>query len=103
MKKIPGGVKDENGIFHSTEKVKAIVSEDIKMSDISLDDLLEKHLLVLYRETKSLLTESVHGKLSKDSSNCMRDNIKLLMDLKKKEKEILDNLSEEDLARLAKE
>lgn len=75
--------------------------KDPKAADISLKDLIDKHLLLMYRETKALLTESSTGaKLSKDSALCVRDNLKLLMELKKKEKDVLDALSDEDLQKL---
>ncbi len=92
MKRIVGGYKDENGIFIKE-------SETI---DFSLDGFLEKYLLILHRETKNLLEESKIGKLDKDSSQCVRDNLKLIMELKKQEKAVLDNLTDEELKKLAK-
>jgi hypothetical protein len=96
--------KDENGIYLppvmvSPPKKKRV--RDPKPADISLSDLMDKYLLLLYRETKHLLRESVSdGKLSKDSSHCMRENVRLIIDLKKKEKELLDSLSAEELDKL---
>lgn len=102
-KKIIPGYKDESGSYVKEPTPPAPISNsDPKISDISLDDLLDKHLLILFRETKNLLMESSSGKLNKDNSQCMRDNIKLLIELKKKEKELLDALSDEDLERLTK-
>lgn len=74
-----------------------------KANEISLTDLVNKHLLLLYRETRHLLVESTTGKLSKDSSTAMRENIRLLMEMKKKEKDLLDTLSNDELDALIKQ
>lgn len=99
--------KDDNGAYLPSGLVPPTKAKRIREpspSGINLSSLMDKHLLLLYRETKHLLTESASGgKLSKDSSYAMRENLKLIMDLKKKEKELLDNLSNEDLAKLIKE
>lgn len=71
--------------------------KDPAIADISIDDLLGKSLLILYRETRHLLGSSKDNKLSKDDAACVRDNIKLLQELKKREQEVLDELSDEEL------
>lgn len=76
---------------------KQVAVEEETYSGVNLGDLLEKHLNVFYRETRSLLERSSHGKLDKDSAHSMRENIKLLLDLKKKEKELLDELTIDEL------
>jgi|SRR5579859_6734086 len=98
---IQNALKDENGQYLPLPISKPPKKHrDPKASDISLDDLMDKHLLLLYRETRMLLEESSGGKLSKDSANSMRENMKLIVELKKKEKELLDNLSNEELEEL---
>lgn len=77
--------------------------QDPLVKDISLDDLLGKHLLLLYRETRSLLQESARGeKLSRESAQCLRDNLKLLLELKENEKKLLEDLSDEELEKMAR-
>lgn len=109
---IPGLLKDENGIFvrpaasasSAEPPLPKKRNRDPKPSDISLNDLMDKHLLLLYRETKMLLQESSKGaKLSKESALCVRENLKLLMELKKKEKELLDTASDAELKKLVED
>lgn len=76
--------------------------KDPAIADISIDDLLGKSLLILYRETRHLLGSSKEKKLSKDDAACVRDNIKLLQELKKREQEVLDELSDEELEEVSK-
>lgn len=93
------GIKDENGHYVPSQPASKVA--DPIPSDINLSDLLNKHLLILYRETRSLLEETATGKsLSKDRAHSMRENIKLLMDLIKKEKQLLESLPEEELKKL---
>jgi len=62
---------------------------------------MDSHLLLLFRETRALLIESAKGeKLSKDSSQAMRENMKLIMELKKKEKELLETLTDDEIAKM---
>jgi hypothetical protein len=80
-----------------------VQAPDPAIIDISLDDLLGKSLLILYREIRNLLIESSGGKLDKDSSQNLRDYIKLLNELKTKEKDVLNTLSDEELEKLLQE
>jgi len=105
MKKlIVPGVKDASGAYIKTEepKPKAKRFREPIASEISLNELMDKHLLLLFRETKMLLEESSKGqKLSKDSAHSMRENLKMIVDLKRKERELLDTLSTDELTKLA--
>lgn len=67
------------------------------ISDISIDGLIGDGLLVLYREIKNLLIRSVSGKLERSDSQDLRDHLKLLFEIKDREKDFLKNLSEEEL------
>lgn len=109
-RKVVGGTKDAHGIYTPTPKaVEAPPTlatshpSDPKVSDISLDDLIGKHLLIIYRDTRQLLIESVTGKLSKESSQCLRDNLKLLLELKDREKDIFEDIPEEELRKIISE
>lgn len=93
--------KDAKGSYLPPEGApRSETPSDPLPKDINLDDLISKHLLILYRETRSLMVESASGKLSKDSAISMRDNMRLLFELKKKERELLDNLTDEDIVKL---
>lgn len=100
-------IKDDTGAFIKAslppiEKKKAV--RDPKPSQISLGELMDKHLLLLYRETRALLMESGNGgRLSKDSATMMRENLKLIVELRKKEKELLDQLSDDEIKKLIEE
>lgn len=74
-----------------------------KFHDINLDSLLNRHLQLLYLETRQLEAEARAGKLPKDSAYAMRENLKLIMELKKKEKELLDNLTDDDITKMIEE
>ncbi len=82
---------------------KVVQPPDPKLTDISLDELLSKSILILYREIRSLLLESSTGKLCKDSAQSLRDYIKLLNELKEREKDVLESLSDEQLKEIANE
>lgn len=73
---------------------------DVPAAEISLDDLLDKTRLILYREIRNLLIESTPGLLSKDSSQALVSYIKLLKDLKKAEEETAEDLTDEELEQL---
>lgn len=102
------GVQDESGAFlppHMIPKETAKRGpKDPPKADINLDNLLDSYMLILFRETRSLLVAtSKGGKLTKDDAQSMRDNMKLVMELKKKERELLDSLTDTDIQRLIEE
>lgn len=72
---------------------------DKPISEISLDGLLGDGLLGLYREMKNLLFLSTKGKLSPADSKDLRDTVKLLFELKDREKELLEGLQDEDIVK----
>lgn len=77
--------------------------KDVQTSDISIDNLLQDGLLGIYREVKNLLYLSVRGKLNKDDAKDLRDTVKLLFELKDREKDLLENLTNEELEGKLKE
>ncbi len=97
-KKIPGMLKDENGIY-----VKEPVSRpapDQPDPDLSIDGLLKKGLLGIDRSLKYILEEITAGKVDRETTGVLKDCMTMLHELKKKEKEILDSLSDEELEKL---
>ncbi len=104
-RRIPPPLKDERGAYVKPEPPapKPPYSEPA-LGDVTLDDLLARCIRILRREVKNLEESSSGGsKLSKDQSNELRENVKLLMELKKREKELLDALSDDELDRMARE
>lgn len=75
--------------------------KDIPISEISVQRLIDDGLLILYRETRHLLTASARGKLDAPSARDLRDNLKLLFELKDREGESLKGLTDEEMKALA--
>jgi phage FluMu protein gp41 len=67
---------------------------------LTLDEMLNRQLVALERVTNQLSRESLSG-LNKDEIASLATCIKLTMDLKAKQKSLLDDLSEEELQALA--
>lgn len=76
------------------------VIKEASSGDPDLDNLLSKCLTILDREVRHLMLLSL-DKLSKDNAHSLREHTKLIMDLKKREKELLEDMPDEDLERLA--
>lgn len=70
---------------------------DPLISDISVDSLIADGLLALYREIKNLLILGSRGKLDPNSSRDLRDHLKLLFEIKDREKDFLKSISDEEL------
>lgn len=73
---------------------------DPLISDISVDSLIGDGLLALYREIKNLLVLSSKGKLEPNSARDLRDHLKMLFEIKDREKDFLKNISDEDFKAL---
>ncbi len=72
------------------------------ISEISIDGLLGDGLVALHREIKNLLIASAKGKLDAADARDLRDHIKLLFEIREREKSLLTNISTEDLEKLLK-
>lgn len=92
------GLKDETGAYVKEDKPE--IQKDPPTSDISSDDLLSKQLLIIYRQTRALLEESTLGLLSKDSQTALVQLVNMTFEFKKKERELLDNMSDEQIKAL---
>lgn len=69
--------------------------------NLSLDDILERQLLALHRVTRQLTLTSATGAMTKDEIMSLATCIKITMDLKARENELLEALSDEDLEKVA--
>jgi hypothetical protein len=93
-------VKDDPVRQPPAERLSA--QEETPASDISIDELIGKGLVALDREIRNLLVAS-RSKLSPNDAKDLRDHLKLLFDLQEREKDATKKLSDEDLAKAAKE
>lgn len=75
---------------------------DPLISDISVDSLIGDGLLALHREMKQILALGAHGKLDAPTARDLRDHVKLLFEIKDREKSLLDDLTDEELAEMVK-
>lgn len=110
-RRVPGWLKDEHGAYVKVP-AESKPAESVTLPtpyneplrhDIDLDDLISRCRLVLWREVHNLQIASAGGaKLTKDQAIELRENMKLLVELKKKEKDYLDSLPDEELAALGK-
>lgn len=66
-------------------------------SDISVARLIDDGLLALFREMKNLLMLSSRGKLEAADARDLRDTLKLLFELKDRESQSLQGLTDEEL------
>lgn len=103
MKRIVHPAKTVTQTSLEEEVRRQIVVKDVSSNDISIDRLLTDGLLGIYREVKNLLYLSAKGKLSPTDAKDLRDTVKLLFELKDREKDLLENLTNEDLEKLKDE
>jgi len=99
MRKIINSPKDSNGAYLPQEPAPKPAPEEL--IETNLDKLLEKQLKALSKVTSMLFLASSSG-LTKDEIQSLNTCIKLTMELKAKEKELLDGLTDEELEKLAK-
>ncbi len=74
---------------------------DPVISDISVDNLIGKCLLILHREVTNLLMLSAKGKLEANGARDLRDTTKLLFELRDREKDILESMDEDAVKKAA--
>lgn len=98
-RKIVGGTKDANGIF---VKEQAPPTPAPEPSDVSIDDLLKAGLQAIRGSMKAVMADVNTGMPSRETIQNLKDLMGLLRELKKEEKDLLDNLSEEELEKLIK-
>ncbi len=98
---IPGhGVKDDSGHYVKVESVgplptappSAPASGPIN-SEVSLEDVHQRLLIILDRESRRLTEASAHNPLDKDEGIAFERCIKILREFKKEEREYLEALN----------
>lgn len=100
MKRSIPGLKDSTGAYCPPEGAKKDtprVSAPAVDPDLSLDDILKRQLTALNRITIQLTTRSASGDMTKDEIQSLATCIKVTLELKAKESELLDDLTDEEL------
>lgn len=95
MRKIVDGMKDSSGAY---------VKEDTRvLPNVSIDDLLKESLINLQRIVSKISIETTKtGFPAKEIIQAQKDCVSMLQDLKKTEKELMENMSDEELIKLIK-
>ena len=99
---VAGGVKNERGSFLKVAKLKEEKPSG-DPSDTSIDSLLNCGLQQIKGLVRAITAEVNLGTASRETVQNLKDIMTLLLDLKKKEKEFLDTLTDEELEKLAKD
>jgi hypothetical protein len=80
------------------EKVKTPEPEPLSLrTDVSIDSLLNKGLLAIERTMKNLATKSCGPGLEREDVMNLKDLMVMLSDLKEKEQDVLESMSDEEL------
>lgn len=101
---IPGGIKDENGIYTPLPKISVSLvppEEDEAAMDISIDALKQRGLVTIDRIMKAALVEASTGSPSRESVQNLKDCLTMLQALEKDEKDTLSKLSDDSLKAIA--
>lgn len=85
------GVKDDSGAYV------------VQGKDLSIDKLLREGLAAVHDVMRACRREAANGSPSREAVMNLRDVMAMLNQLKEKEKELLDELSDEELEAKAKE
>lgn len=96
---IPTGTKDENGIYHPS-KVETRSPDVPNAPRGTLDSILQQQLAGLERLTSIIVRAITAGDITKDTAQQLATMVKITMDLKAKENELLDSMSNEELEKL---
>ena len=103
MRKIVEGVKDATGSFLPRlpePKAEAPQRESIP-DTISIDSMLNTSLTSLYRILRHITAEITAGPTRETIQN-LKDVVTMLHELKKKEQDLLTEISDEELEKLSK-
>jgi hypothetical protein len=92
-------IKDSKGQYVKVEvpKPEPVPSR----TDVSIDSLLNKGLLAIERTMRHIVERSVHGVLERSDVQNLKDLMVLLQELKEKEDDILNKMTDEELEKIA--
>lgn len=100
-KRLVGGTKDVNGIYVPDTKPEQ-VPPTTQLSDTSIDDLLQLGLEAIRRAMKAIMVDISTGLPSRETIQNLKDVMSMLKDLKKEEKDFIDQASDEQLEKMSK-
>lgn len=112
MKKVIPGYKNENGVYIKEPKAESephpegttppYSQKSLIPADLSIDDLMKSGLENIWGIMRAIKVDVGTGLPSRETVQNLKDVMTMLHELKKKEKELLDNLSDEELEELLK-
>lgn len=88
--------KDSNGIYLPPEPTPPRAQVEVS-PDLSIDKMLFRILTTIDRILQSLTYQATHGTFDRETIQNLKDCTSILLEFKKKEAEILDDMSEEQL------
>lgn len=100
-RRLVDGTKDSSGIYMPKEQVPS--SPAPEPSDISIDDLMKAGLQAIKGTMKAIMADVNTGMPSRETVMNLKDVMGMLKELKKEERELLDNMTEEQLQEMLKE
>lgn len=104
MKKtIIGGIKDANGIFIPSPKEPEVPPPLAPTTDLSIDKLLYECLTLIWGTLRAVKVDIGTGAPSREMIMNLKDCTSMLFEFKKKEAEILSELSDSELEKLARD
>ncbi len=94
------GYKNEDGQYVSIPLPQAPMQvAESPNPDVSLDEIGKRIIIAMDRATRQLLTSISNGDVSREVIGALKDCQSMYKDLRKDEKEILESMSDEDIAK----
>lgn len=97
----PQSPKDGQGAYLPLEPSPPRVQEEVD-PNLSIDSLLQRSLLTINRMLKHITIQSTDGTWDRESVQNLKDLTMMLLEFKKKEAEILDQMSDDQLEAMVK-
>lgn len=92
------GIKDDTGAYvKEPVKTEQVQAPESLITDISIDNLLQRGLRAIYGIMRALENDIGTGMPSRETVQNLKDINLMLWEFKKKEKEFLDNVSDAKL------
>lgn len=100
------GYKNADGVYEKLPVEKTVSStvepSDIIPANLSIDDLMRQGLENIYGIIRAIKVDVGSGAPSRETVMNLKDVMTMLRDLKKEERDLLDDLTDEELEKLAK-
>lgn len=98
-------LKDENGAYLPLPAVTPLTAREEASGieqDLSIDSLLHRSLVTVDRMLKAITIQASEGTWDRESVQNLKDLTSMLLEFKKKEAEILEQMSDETIEKLIK-